>query len=341
MNFKLFLQNSISGIMCLLCLSCNSSDDNSSIASNLTYTTQNEIILKNAEPIILKGVNALNVFGIDDSALMQEWNINIVREFIGNLREQPIEGNAILDSKNQWLHPLQKIVDIHRQNGRITIICPFGWVDQNGEQTLFTGLNPSEQDFYLAYLKKMEEIANHFKGQRDVWIEVWNEPYAYHNGNGYSSNLWLSDQIEMIQNLRTSGFDNIILVSGNAQGQSEKAILEFGKTITSTYNNIVFDLHAYESWLIDSDDEIIRNRITNLKSKGLPVLFGEIGVINSTGLMQPQPFLKVAKELNIPTLAWVWKRDQGDQNALLTDQNTPNDFNNNNWGSTYFNFLKD
>lgn len=327
--------------MCLLCLSCNSDDDRSNPSSTNIFTTANGIILKNNEPIILKGVNALNVFGIDDSALMQEWNINIVREFIGNLREQPIEGNAILDSKNQWLHPLQKIVNVHRQNGRITIICPFGWVNQYGKQTLFTGLNPSDQEFYPAYLLKMEEIAKHFKGQSDVWIEVWNEPYAYHNGNGYSSNLWFNDQLEMIQNLRKTGFDNIILVPGNAQGQSEEAILEFGKTITSTYDNIVFDLHAYESWLIDTNSEDITNRITKLRSKNLPLLFGEIGVINSSGLMQPQTFLNIAKELNIPTLAWVWKRDQGDQNALLIDQNTPNDFNNNNWGSTYFNFLKD
>ena len=325
-------------LSCFLCCSTESNTANGSYQEGV-YTTSNAQILKDGNPITLYGVNALNTFGIDDSNLMQEWNIEIVREFIGNLREQPIVGNAIQDSKKQWLHPLQELVEMHRKNGRVTILCPFGWVDTNGNQQLFTGLNPSEQAFFEEYKKQMQAIANQFKDQSDVWIEVWNEPYTYTNGNGYSHELWLQDQLEMIQNLRDTGFNNIILVPGNGQGQSEAAILALGDQILSKHKNIVFDLHAYENWLINTDEAAIKSRILKLKNANFPIVFGEIGVINSSGLMHVQTFLDVVSQTNTSTLGWIWKRDQSDQNALLNAQNTPNNLNNNSWGSTFLEFL--
>ncbi|WP_290567903.1 MULTISPECIES: cellulase family glycosylhydrolase [unclassified Leeuwenhoekiella] len=342
MNFNDIIDSTKLVLLVCLCLSCSSEEKPSvRTTENSVYTTDKEQIFKNGIPVHLNGVNALNSFGIDDSALMQDWNIKIVREFIGNLREQPIAGNPVRDSKNQWLHPLQEIVEMHRQNGRVTILCPFGWVDSTGNQQLFTGLNPSEQVFFEAYKERMKSIANQFKGQSDVWIELWNEPYAFDNSKGYTHNLWLEDQLEMIQNLRETGFDNIILVPGNAQGQSEEAILALGNQITTTFRNIVFDLHAYENWLIGTSETTIQNRIKKLKNLNFPIIFGEIGVINASGLMQVQAFLKVANQTQTPTLAWIWKSDQNDQNALLDSQNNPNDLNNNSWGTTFFKFLTD
>lgn len=89
------------------------------------------------------------------------------------------------------MHPLQQIVDSHRAHGRITILCPFGWVNDQGEQVLFSGLNPKEQAFFEAYKLKMKALAEHFKNQPDVWIEVWNEPFHWNNENNYSDKLWL------------------------------------------------------------------------------------------------------------------------------------------------------
>ena len=341
MRFKCISQVTKLALLVYFCLSCSSEENESLSSQNSIYTTDGAQILKDGNAIDQNGVNALNTFGIDNSSLMQDWNIKIVREFIGNLREQPIKGYALRDSKNQWLHPLQQIVETHRQQGRVTILCPFGWVDTNGNQQLLTGLNPSEQLFFEAYKENMQAIANQFKGQSDVWLELWNEPYAFDDSNGYTHEMWLKDQLKMIQNLRETGFDNIILVPGNSQGQSEDAILAYGDQITTAYDNIVFDLHAYENWLINTNETTIQNRFAKLKNANFPIIFGEIGVINTSGLMQVQDFLKVANRAKIPTLGWLWKKNQNDQNALMDGQGNPNDLNNNSWGTTFFNFLTD
>ena len=306
------------------------------------YGIQGGNLLFEGQPTSLKGVNALQTFGLDNSNLMNEWKVDIVREFIGNLREQPVDGFAIQASDGAWYHPLQAIVDQHRANGRVTILCPFGWVDENGNQQLFTGLNPRQQDFYEAYSTRMRAIAEHFAGQQDVWLEVWNEPYHWNNENSYTHSRWLADMQDMVDNLRSvQGFTNIIVVPGNEQGQSEDVLIEEGQNLMEGRYNLLFDLHAYEKWLGDDNANTIVRRVNNLQEASLPFIFGEIGVVNVGDLMEVDTFLDVMDHQNIPTLAWLWNRNSEDRNALLSDDGLPNDSNNLNWGSTYQAFLKD
>lgn len=90
-----------------------------------TFIIENGQLKKNDFLFVPRGVNALNSFGVDDSGLMQSWNVEIVREFIGNLREQPISGFAVEDSRGIFLHSLEAIVAQHRLENRIVILCPF------------------------------------------------------------------------------------------------------------------------------------------------------------------------------------------------------------------------
>lgn len=304
------------------------------------FSTQADKILYNGEAVTLNGVNSLQTFGLMQADLYTAWNVKISREFIGNLKEQPITGDAILSSQNKWLHSLEKIVAHNRSLGMVTILCPFGWVNNAGEQILFTGLNPSAQAFFDEYLIKMRAIAEHFKGQDDVWIEVWNEPYSWTNGNSYSHELWLSDIRLMVSNLRNiAGFDNIILVPGNAQGQSEEVLFEQASQLQAEFSNLLFDLHAYEKWLLDNSQLEIENRLTKIQDAKIPVIFGEIGVINSSGLMPVEHFLAAAKKLNISVLAWVFNANSDDQNALLNNDLLPNENNNLFWGTTFKSYL--
>ena len=298
-------------------------------------------ILKDNLSVFYKGVNALQTYGLGNAELMDRWNIEIVREFIGNLREQSISGGAIQGSDAVWYHPLQRIVDQNRAHGKITILCPFDWVNENGDRILFTGLNPMEQSFYSAYKIKMQAIAQHFKDQPDVWIEVWNEPFHWNNQNNYSHDLWLTSMEDMVDNLRESGFDNIILVPGNEQGQSEAALLAKGQELMENRPNLLFDLHAYEKWVVDQSEAEIWQRIQQLKSKNFPILFGEIGVHNSTDLMPVLPFLNAANSAQISVLAWLWNQNNEDRNALLNDNGEPNaSGENNQWGEVYRTFLE-
>ncbi len=292
--------------------------------------------------IQLKGVNALQTFGLGDPSLMNEWGIEIVREFIGNLREQPIVGTAIQGSDQVWYHALQTIADQNRANGKVTIFCPFGWVNERGERQLLTGLNPSAQSFYADYKEKMRQIAEHFKDQTDVWIEVWNEPYNWDNQNGYSHDLWLSDMQDMVDNLRdVEGFESIILVPGNEQGQSEDAITARGNQLLNGRYNLVFDLHAYEKWLVGTTEEQVTTRLQNLQNQNFAFLFGEVGIQNVGDVMPVQHFLNAVESTQTTTMAWLWNQNSEDNSALLTDEGTPNATATNNfWGSTYRSFLE-
>lgn len=305
------------------------------------YAISGADVLYNNAVVCYKGVNAMQSFGLTDPELMEAWNIKIVREFIGNLREQPIDGYPVLGSDGAWYHPIQDIVNQNRLHGIITIICPFGWVNHNGEHTLFTGLNPSEQDFYGEYKTKMKQIAEHFKDQADVWIEVWNEPYHWNNENNYTHNLWLFDMTDMVNNLReVKAFNNIIVIPGNEQGQSEASVLAKGKLLLNNNFNLLFDLHAYEKWLNNTTESQIASRLNTLKNKNIPFIIGEVGVQNVEGIMPVQSFLNAAENCNVTTLAWLWNKNSSDNNALLTNDGLPNaSIDNNYWGLKYKTFL--
>jgi mannan endo-1,4-beta-mannosidase len=321
----------------VLSTSCTDSED-SPIPDSGFYISSNAIY-QDGEIVNYYGVNAMQSFGLNDPNLMNEWKVEITREFIGNFREQPFTGGAIQASDGVWYHPLQQIVDQNRANDRVTILCPFGWVNSSGEQTLLTGLNPSSQNFYDDYKTRLLALSNHFNDQPDVWIEVWNEPYHWNNENDYSHDLWLADMTDLITVVRSVS-KSIVVVPGNEQGQSENVLLEKGQKINSEFQNIIFDLHAYEKWMIDVSEKQIEDRLVRMEQLGLAVLFGEVGVVNSSGLMDVNPFLNTASKRNLSLLGWLWTKSDSYQNALLNENGLVNDVNNLNWGSTFKSVLQ-
>lgn len=321
----------------------NPSDSNFPIPdlATLTFAIDKGSILYQQKEIRYKGVNAMQTFGLNDPKLMNDWQIKIVREFIGNLREQPIMGSPLQASDGVWYHPLQGIVDQNRAHGIVTILCPFGWVDEGGNQKLLTGMDPAQQNFYPAYKQKMKEIAKHFKDQPDVWIQVWNEPYHWDNQNGYTHDRWLKDMADMVDNLRSvTSFHNIILVPGNEQGQSEEAVLSKGNQLLKGRFNILFDIHAYEKWLLNSSKESIVARLNTVKSKNFAFVIGEIGVQNVGDPMPVSHFLEAAEYSNISVLGWLWNQSAPYKNALLTQEGVEHaTAENNYWGKIFKEFL--
>jgi mannan endo-1,4-beta-mannosidase len=170
------------------------------------------------------------------------WKIGIVREFIGDLLHQPMSGRVV-HSGSSWLHPLQSIVDTNRRNSIVTILCPFGW---NGTSD-FSGSNPREMPFFVDYKRRWQAVAKQFASQSDVWLELWNEPYNWH-GQNFSDSMWLSDAIEMVENIRSVN-QNIIVVPGALDGQDESIILRQGRALLTGRSDLVFDVHGYERWM--------------------------------------------------------------------------------------------
>jgi mannan endo-1,4-beta-mannosidase len=301
--------------------------------SSQKYTISGSKILSNTQPIQLIGANAFHVFSAG-STDMNSWNIDISREFIGNIKETQLQGNPIKDSNGAYLYSLQNIIDDNRLNNRITIICAFGWDGKN--ETEFTGKSPTQTTWWNDYKIKLKSWAMYFKDQPDVWIEVWNEPYRYDRADGYTDLVWINDMNKMVGIIRNTGNQNIILVPCAEQGQDESVLINKGNEFLTDKSNIIYDIHAYEKWLLDNNSSI-NNRLEQLKLKNIPILFGETAPLNAGILMNPNSFLNIIYNRGLSVCAWVWKKDENDKDALLTATGSPNDNNNNNWGTTYKN----
>ncbi len=307
--------------------------EESGINSNSGYQITNSNINYNSKNIQLIGANTFHVFGAG-SADMNSWNLDIAREFIGNIKETPLIGNPIQDSNGKYIYSLQNIVDENRKQNKISWICAFGW--DGNQATLFTGKSPAATFWWEDYKAKLRLWAIQFKDQNDVWIEVWNEPYRYDRADGYTDAIWLQNMNELTEIIRATGNKNIVVIPCAEQGQDESVLLNKGNTFLAGKSNILFDIHAYEKWLLDSSTNI-NSRLDALNRFNIPIIFGETAPMNAGVLMNPGPFLNLIYDKGISVCAWVWKKDESDTDALLSREGLPNNINNNNWGTTFKN----
>ncbi len=323
-------------------LACNGNPTSAAITpavpaippSASTFAIVGSQIQQNGRPVTLAGANALHVYGGTSDA-MPYWRVTIVREFIRNLNDQPVTGDAVYSTTSQaFFHSLRTVVQTNRRNGLVTILCPFGW-----ETLDILGLNPSEQRFYPEYKARMRAIAAEFRNEPDVWLEVWNEPYWFDGGRGYTDDVWLRDMQEMVDNIRSTGNQNIVLVPGAESGQAEGVLLAKGATLLQGRRNILFDIHAYEKWLLGTSPASVAARIEAVQRAGLAMVFGEISPFNAGVPMDARRVLDAAVQARVGALAWVWKDDASDRAALRTASGDPNDAGNAAWGTTFRRYL--
>lgn len=331
MNSKtIFLHLTLLSFICLL-PACTKNKSQQPLSPLQEYAVKESKILHRGQPIQLIGANAFHVFSAGSSD-MNSWHLDIAREFIGNVSETPLSGTPIQARNGAYLYSLQTIVDSNRLNKRITVLCPFGW--DGNDSTAFTSKRPTQTVWWNAYKTKLQQWATQFKDQPDVWLEVWNEPYNYTQTDGYTDEVWAQDMNELVAVIREAGNTNIVLVPCAAQGQDESVLLNKGISFLAGKANILFDVHAYERWLLD-DNAHMASRLDQLAAKQLPVFFGETAPVNSGVLMNPEPFLDSAYTRGLSVCAWAWKYDASDRDALLTTDGQPNNTNNNNWGSLF------
>jgi mannan endo-1,4-beta-mannosidase len=323
-----------SGILFILCFLLGCKKNKHPLPETIftdAFTISGTKIYKYNTPVQLIGANAFHVFAAGGKD-MNAWNMDIAREFVGNVKESPLTGAVLLDANGAYLHPLQNVVDSNRKYNRITILCAFGW--DGTAATEFTGKRPSLTSWWSAYKLKLQQWATHFKNQPDVWLEVWNEPYRYDRTDGYTDAIWNTDMNELTDIVRNTGNNNVLLIPCAEQGQDESVLLNKGAAFLAGKKNILFDIHAYEKWLLVPNSNI-DSRIQQLKQQYLPVFFGEVAPLNAGVLMNPQYFLNAVYNNNLSVAAWVWKYDGNDKDALLDGSGQPNNNNNNNWGSMY------
>ena len=318
----------------ILNFSCNKKNTTDA-PNNFTdkFTISGTKIYHYNNAVQLIGADAFHIFSAEGSD-MNKWNIDIAREFVGNVKEARLNGAVFQDANGAYLHSMQSVADSNRKNNRVTIFCAFGW---DGKATTeFTGKRPGQTAWWNDFKIKLQQWAAYFKDQQDVWIEIWNEPYRYDRADGYTDDMWFSDMNEMVGIVRNTGNGNVVLVPCAEQGQDESVLINKGAAFLVNKKNILFDIHAYEKWLLVSNNDI-GNRLEQLRLKDLPVFFGEMAPLNASVLMNPKPLMDSLYNRGLSICAWVWKYDGNDKDALLDNNGLPNNNNNNNWGGIFNN----
>lgn len=283
----------------------------------------------NGAPGRLVGANGMHVFG-PGSADMAGWGLRLSREFIGNMDQQPIDGGPIQDRHGSWLHPLRDVVDDNRASGLVTLLSPMGW---DGIDLIYAE-EPSEVEWRSPYDARLYAMAAAFAGDPDVWISVWNEPYTW-TGEGFEPERWLDDMNGLVALVRSAGFDGVVAVPGSHMGQGADVWVTHGGALEDPAQNHIFDLHAYERWLIDQSPEEAASVLAQVDAAGLCWMVGEVAPVNAGATMDPRPFLSLEAVQARTVSAWLWKYSDTDPDALLRLDGTPNDEGNFAWGTSY------
>lgn len=273
-----------------------------------------------------RGANAWDVFGGNSSAAMASWGINIIREDVPDFNVVPM-GNSTIQADGSYLHGLQSVVNQNAASGDTTILCPFTW---DGSQIL--GVTPSQTSYWTAYNNQLAAEAREFSGQSNVWLEVWNEPYAWNTPTQASQ--WSSDMETMINSIRNgTGFTGKIVIPGGQEAGSVAPIVADGAALEQydPQHNLIFDVHAYNQWF-STGTTGMESTIQSVQNSGVPMIFGEYGWDTSAGGYNVAPFLQAAQATNVGAIAWNW--DDADSDTLHNSDGTLNDTpQNDNWAS--------
>ena len=278
-----------------------------------------------------RGANAWDVYGGDSAAAMSSWGINIIREDIPDFDVVPMGTNTI-QADGSYLHGLQSVVNNNSAAGDTTILCPFTW---SGSQIL--GVTPSQTSYWNAYNDQLTAMAKQFAGQSNVWLEVWNEPYAWNTPT--ADGQWLSDMETMVNSIRDgTGFTGNIVIPGGQEAGSVAPVVADGSALVQydPQHNLVFDLHAYNSWF-STGTSGMESSIASVQNAGVKMIFGEYGWSTSAGGYNVSPFLQAATAKNVGAIAWNWS--DADSDTLHNSDGTLNDSTENyNWASQVLNY---
>jgi len=276
------------------------------------YSTSGGDLLKNGIKWHGRGANCITPGGLLAESIYTDLKADLVRI--------PIDVNKAIHTDNE----LRGYVNQARKHDAAVILCPF-WYDNkdlggkvNWDAAQLLGNNPSGDARYDIVKTRMREIAVLFKNEMDVFLELWNEPYYWDNSHGYSDNLWESDARDMIENLRSTGANNIVVVQGNATGQGITAILNKGQSLINDFSNIVFDVHMYENgWELPTSS--IEKKINQVRNIG-PMVIGEMAAGNHFQQKNNwDEIIEAARNTQTSLTYWLYGKEWSDREKTIKD----------------------
>ena len=237
-----------------------------------------------------------------DAASMDNcWNFNLVRVnsflFSGRIQWQQYSANNNLDA----------IVNAFTSRG---IVVMFEAHDHIG--SYYQG---SDLDTLVTWFT---DLANRYRNNPYVWFDIMNEPGGR---GGIDSNQWINMHGRVIEAIRGTGANNIIVVEGAYGGQDspgDSAILRFGQQLFNynghQYGNIVFSIHPYDLW----NNSALGGFIDQVRAQNLALVIGEYGVQTDQDVLRAaQAIFSDAVPRGIGIIVWHW--DGHDWNDLTAN----------------------
>lgn len=284
----------------------------------------NKIYDPNNREFIAKGINVNGPgFGwpgntpsyVDE--ITGDWGFNAIRLNVRSLQPSPYTytENGTID----------QIVQAYTNAGAVVMIEPHEKTGKYWEGTELTQVS-----------NWFKDLATRYQDNPYVWFNTSNEPGG--STSVQDINKWLTMNESIIESIRSTGADNVVVVddhfwgqgsgqwNGNSVPQSQSAVLSQGKNLVNKLgadgNNIVFSLHTYDQW--EYGDTKFNSYFDQAQNQGLAVVLGEYGsTTDGQYVKATQSALNTAVPREIGRFAWAWQGgDAWDLTTAGGGQNT-------------------
>lgn len=248
---------------------------------------------------------------------------------------------------NQWT--LENTLDTFANQGVVAMVEwheighigdePSGW-NHVGSWPYASGQAHTDaiKNFFVA-------LAQKYKNNPYVWFNLINEPGGppYEDGHygdpAYSTvPRWVNVNRQIIQAIRATGAQNMIVVDGMTWGQDsedgsgnrvseyDSAILRGGPQVMTNasgrpFGNVLFSVHTYGAWRTNPGPRL-EQFFRDVRGKGMTPLVGEF---NHSDLNVARAMVSVAHNLGVGRL--VWHHNSGDTQLTTSGGGTGNDIN--------------
>ena len=279
-----------------------------------TFTVEgSKIIDPDGEEFIEKGVNVNGKDWVwpkntveDVELIADVWNFNVVRS-----------NNVITEDGREHLRQFEDSNDL---DAMVEEFTSRGVVVEHDEHTLVGGYYDDDQ---LEVVKSwFEDLAERYQDNPYVWFNIANEP----GGTDNDFDRWQAQAEELIEAIRDTGAENIIVVPGMSWGQdtgpswdcttvsdADSFILSRGPELAEKYDNIVFDFHVYDQWT--QCQEKMTRFLNRAELLDLPVHVGEYGVDNGNNESRPavETLFAEAVPRGVGRIVWHWYGGDGNE----------------------------
>jgi endoglucanase len=280
-----------------------------------------ELVDKNGEPIVLRGVS----FGWHNwwsrfynaqtfATLKKDWKANVVRAAIG---VEP--DGALLSNPELAYECMTTVVDAAIYNDMYIIIDFHAHnINLEAAKAFFT------------------QAAEHYKNSPNVIYEIYNEPdyETWEEVKAYS--------VEIIQTIRDIAPKNIIIVGSPHWDQD---IDVAAADPIADYENLMYSLHFYAA----THKEYLRNRTENAISNGLPIFVSECAGMEASGdnaldLNEWNAWIDFMERQKLSYVMWSIS-DKNETCSMIKDEQSPvynwTDSDLKEWGKIVKNLLKE